>query len=209
MFTYFVTCETSQICPGCGYCSECLRESIIQFEGCILLVLFKVIVINKYDMFYTSLSTFLLLHKEWILNNFKFVFYATICQQAITVRAWLIILYVNSTTEEVPWSLRRCWEKNIHIYLSESIICRIVVKNGTSDIGKKSNIMHPYWWHGHTSQHAVIKNNDLHWFNKTKQFAQGVLLWKWTGFAAMSVTSCVQLDSSLSLACCCSMVQTH
>ncbi len=30
MFIYFVTCETGQICPGCGYCYDCLRESIIQ-----------------------------------------------------------------------------------------------------------------------------------------------------------------------------------
>ncbi len=31
MFIYFVICETGQICPGCVYCSDFLRESIIQF----------------------------------------------------------------------------------------------------------------------------------------------------------------------------------
>ncbi len=42
MFTDFVSCETGHICPGCGFCSDCLRESIIQFEvGCVLFVLFK------------------------------------------------------------------------------------------------------------------------------------------------------------------------
>ncbi len=38
------------------------------------------------------------------------------------------------------------------------------------------------------------------WFSKTKQPAQGILFWKVTGFSAMSVTSCAQLDAaSLSL----------
>ncbi len=31
MFTYIVTCEIGQICPSCGFCSDCLRERIIQF----------------------------------------------------------------------------------------------------------------------------------------------------------------------------------
>ncbi len=39
MFTYFVT---GQISPGCGFCFDCLRESIIQFlVGCIFVVLFR------------------------------------------------------------------------------------------------------------------------------------------------------------------------
>ncbi len=47
MFIYFVTCKTGLICPDCWFCSDCLRESIIQFEVVSYIFYLKATVINK------------------------------------------------------------------------------------------------------------------------------------------------------------------
>ncbi len=56
----------------------------------------------------------------WTRNEYyiilSFVFYAFICWWANTVRVYILILYVNSTTEETWWSLQiGVGEKNVHI----------------------------------------------------------------------------------------------
>ncbi len=71
--TYFTY---RQICPGCKYCYDCLRESTFQFEvGCVLFCS-KAVVKNKYDMSYVmyiqGFFFFCMSNEYYIILSFVF-----------------------------------------------------------------------------------------------------------------------------------------
>ncbi len=74
-------------------------SSILKLDVSYLFYL-KAIVINKYDMFYISSGIFLLLHKECMLHKFKLCILCLHLMADNTVKVCVILLYVNSTTEE-------------------------------------------------------------------------------------------------------------
>ncbi len=89
----------------------------------------------------------------FIRNEFyiiwSFVFYAFICQQANTIRVYIIILYVNSTAEETWWSLQLdVGKKYTYISVSVSITDQMSCKILPCWISaKKFIIMHPCYLH--------------------------------------------------------------
>ncbi len=145
MFSYCVSCESGQMCPGCGYCYDCLRKSIIQFKQDVsYLFCLKAVVMNKYYMFYIMLVQvfffFCTRNDYYILLSF--VFYTCICWQGNTVQVCVIILYVNFTSEETWWSLQLGVGKNVHIYLYQYwLSAKWVVKHWHIRFGQKNPIL--------------------------------------------------------------------
>ncbi len=109
----------------------------------------------------------------------SFVFYACICQQANTVRVY-IILYnnVNSTTEETWWSLQSGVGK---IY----IIYRYLYRLSAKWVVKYRHIRYQHKIQYHASLVTAILNGcfSLHTFKLT------LLHWHWVGCINLVKTS--------------------
>ncbi len=56
MFTHFVTCETGQVCPGCGYRYDFLEHHPVL--GKIYFTYFIGIVMNKYEISHSKFKFF-------------------------------------------------------------------------------------------------------------------------------------------------------
>ncbi len=144
MFTFFVTCETGQICSGCGYCYDCLRESIIQFKaGWILLVLFGS---NCHKLMWhvlhnVSSCIFLLLHKKRILHHSKLrilCLYLPACQHSKSTHNNAVCKFHYG--RDVMICANRCGEKYTYISVSVSIICKMSCKLSAYWISAKNPI---------------------------------------------------------------------
>ncbi len=106
-----------------------------------------------------KVKRFLLLHKGWNDIVLSFVFYASICRRVSTGRVCIIILYVNSTTEETWWSLHRCCKKNT--YIGINYLLNELWHIGISDISKKPNIVHPYSCnHNYNRNYVSIQTDE-------------------------------------------------